>query len=205
MSPLVPKDKPLTEQKKYAEDALSEAFARDLITMEEFEIRVAKIQTAQSNRDIVSELDDLPDNFAPAVSEDEETDLSSLKPYDSKIILGSSLMRGAKLKSKKINSKIILGEQKLDYSKTVLAAGKYVVNATVVLGSLIVIVPEGYAVTIDMQSILSGVEEKSETAEPRPGTPEIIIKGNAVLSSVIVKVKKNNFIDKIKKLIDYYD
>ncbi len=164
MSLLVPNNKPLDMQIKIAESALTEAFALDLVTMEELEKRLYRVQGANSNSEIGRE-------------------------KKQTTILSSNLLSGAKLRRKRISAKIVLGEQTLDYSKTILEPGKYFINLTTVLGNIKIIVPSEYAVTSEISYILSEVKDKINK-EPDANTPEIIITGRAILSSVTIKEKK---------------
>ena len=199
MSDLIPRDQPLPEQKKIAEDILSEAFARDLITMDEFEKRVSVVQAAGSNRDVQNELSDLP-NTLLVPGETREPDLPEQKK-PSLLILSSKTVKGNLLKKRKIKTKLILAEQKLDYTKTLLDPGKYYIDTNVILSSMTVIVPENYAVTVDMTPILAEVKERN-VSPPSPGMPEIIIRGKVILGEVTVKTKGSGFINKIKQLLE---
>lgn len=200
MSLLIPNNKPLPVQIEIAENALSEAFARDLITMEEFEKRIHKVQEAGSNSDISSCFEDLPNDLLSSASDTEtpKKDIENRKKIQT-TILSSNLLCGGKLKQKDINAKVILGEQVIDYSKTILEPGRYIINLTVVLGETKIIVPPEYSVSSDISNILSEVKNKTYKS-PDSGTPEIIITGKAVLSSVSIKESGSGFIEKIKKL-----
>ncbi len=202
MSFLVPNNKPLNTQKDIAENALAEAFALDLITIEELEKRLHKVQGAHSNSEITSYLQDLPRDLLTSSQEGTAADMSNsdIEGREKKqtTILSSNLLCGAKLKRKKINSKIILGEQTLGYSKTILEPGKYYINLTAVLSDTKIIVPPEYAVTSEIRTILSEVKDKT-TKEPDVNTPEIIITGKAILSSVNIKEKGSGFIERIKQ------
>jgi hypothetical protein len=199
MSQLIPKERPLSEQKSIAEELLSEAYARDFITMEEFENRISVVHAAGSNRDVQAELQDLPETLIVQTS-NENTQLAS-KAVKTTLVLSSKTLRGSKLKSRNMKSKLILAEQKLDYSKTLLEPGKYYIDATIVLGTLLIIVPENYAVSIEMGSVLSEIREQ-DTKFPGRGVPEIVVRGKVILGEVKVKKKGSGFIDKIKKLLD---
>ncbi len=199
MPDLIPRDQPLSEQKKIAEEILSEAFARDLITMDEFEKRVSVIHAAGSNRDVQTELSDLPDSLL-VPREKPEPDLpEQTKP--SLLILSSKTVKGNWLKKRKIKSKLILADQKLDYTKTLLEPGKYYIDTNVILSSLTVIVPENYSVSVDMTPILAEIRERN-VSPPSPGMPEIIIRGKVILGEVSVKTRGSGFIDKIKRLLE---
>ena len=100
---------------------------------------------------------------------------------------------------KEINAKIILGEQIIDYSKTVLEPGKYFINLTAVLCETKIIVPPEYAVSSDILNILSEVKDRTYKT-PDAITPEIIISGKAIMSSVVIKETSTGFIKKIKQL-----
>lgn len=199
MSDLIPKDQPLNEQKKIAEEILSEAFARDLITMDEFEKRVTVMHSAGSNRDVQNELSDLPNNLLVPRQSPEHNLPDQSKP--DLLVLSSKTVKGNCLKKRQIKSRLILAEQKLDYTKTLLEPGKYYIDTKVILGSLTVIVPENYAVTVEMTPILAEIKERN-VSPPSPGMPEIIIRGKVILGEVFVKTKGSGFIDKIKKLLE---
>ncbi len=78
MSFLVPNDKPLKIQKDIAENALAEAFALDLITIEELEKRLNQVQGAHSNSEITSYLQDLPqDMLALSKAGTTDTDMAN--------------------------------------------------------------------------------------------------------------------------------
>ncbi|MBN1646478.1 MAG: hypothetical protein JW874_00475 [Spirochaetales bacterium] len=197
MSDLVPKDRPLNEQKKIAEDILAEAFARDLITMEEFENRLAVVQTAGSNRTIQAELQDLPARFPARAA------TATPAPTDNTVhnlILSSRILRGAKLREPSLRTRLILAEETLDYSKTVLDPGTYYVEARVILGELNIIVPENYSISLDMTTVLSEVIDKG--CEAGPNSPRIIVRGKVILGSVKVKIRKDGIIKRIIDLID---
>jgi hypothetical protein len=204
MSLLVPNNKPLNAQQEIAENALTEAFALDLITMEELEKRLYQVHGAHSNSEITSYLEDLPPDLL--TSSREET--AAADPSNSDIekgekkqttILSSNLLCGAKLRRKRINAKVVLGEHTLDYSKTILEPGKYFINLKTIFGDTKIIVPPEYAVTSEIRSILSEVKNKTHK-EPDVNTPVIIITGKAILSSVTIKEKNSGFIEKIKRL-----
>ena len=195
---LIPNDKSITEQKEIAEEILSEAFARDLITMEEFEKRLSAVDAAGSNRDLQNELKDLPENILQYQKQEEYPQNKS--PKKSVLVLSSKSIRGAKLKKKNSNSVLVLAEQKMDYTKTLLEPGVYYINTNAILSTLHIIVPENYAVTVEMETILSEIKE-DDTRMPGPGVPEIIVRGKVVLGEVKIKKKGSGFIEKIISLL----
>lgn len=190
--------KSLPAQKEMAENALTEAFALDLVTMDELEERLHKVQQARSHSEITSCLQDLPPQLLTSSREKAALKIEQREKKQT-TVLSSNLLRGVKLKCKRLNIKNVLGEQTLDYSKTILKPGKYYVELTAVLADTKIIVPAGYAVTSDINNILSEVKDKTVT-EPQAGAPEIIICGYAVLSSVTIREKGSGFIEKIKQL-----
>ena len=199
MALLVPNNKPLNIQKETAENALTDAYALDLITMEELEKRLRQVQEAHSNLEITSYLQDLPQDLLTLNKEG--TGASDIERRENKqtTILSSNLISGAKLRHKRINAKIILGEQTFDYSRIILEPGKYFINLTAILSETKIIVPPEYAVTSEIRNIVSEIKDKTYK-EPDANTPEIIITGKAILSSVTIKEKNSGFIEKIKQL-----
>jgi hypothetical protein len=204
MSLLIPNDKPLPRQIELAENALAEAFARDLITIEELEKRLHLVQAAHSNGEIRGYLADLPRDLLDPVRTQDYTDVSIPDAQRSKkkylTVLSSSVLRGKQLKRKSIRAKVILGEQILDYSKTVLEPGRYFVDLKTVLGETRIIVPPEYAVTTEIRNVMSEIRDSTEK-EPDAATPEIVITGKVILGSVKIREKNSKIINKIKKLL----
>ncbi len=204
MALLIPNDKPLYTQIEIAENALAEAFALDLITMEELEKRLSLVQASQSNSEITGYLKDLPENLATLGSEDADNkDIidpdTGLSQNRELTVLSSNTLCGSRLKHKKIHTKVILGEQTLDYSRTILKPGKYYINLTAVLCETRIIIPPEYTVTSKLSNILSEVKSRT-THTPAVNAPEIILTGKAILSSVTIKEKSSGFIEKVKRL-----
>jgi hypothetical protein len=187
----------LEERKKAAEDLLSEAFARDLLTIDQLETRLIAVNSASNDDHISVQIQDLPKYVSAAAPRAELSD----EPIKANSILSSRTLHGNKLRQQRIQSKIIMGEQKFDYSKTLLEPGKYYIDAKVYLGSLTIIVPENYAVSVDMDAIMSEIKER-DICDPGPGIPEIVLRGKAVMGEVIVKVKKDGIISRIKNLLE---
>jgi hypothetical protein len=199
MALLIPNDKPLKIQKEFAENALTEAYAMDLITMEELEKRLHQIQGAFSNLELSTYLTDLPQDLL-MFNQVENTDTDIVgREGNQTTILSSNLISGRKLRHKNINSKIILGEQTFDYSRIILEPGKYYINLTAVLCEAKFIIPPQYAVSSNLRNIVSEIKDKTYK-EPDANTPEIIITGKAIFSSVTIQEQNNGFIEKIKQL-----
>ncbi len=204
MSLAIPNDKPIGTQIEIAEEALSEAFARDLITMEELEKRLQLVQASQSNSEVCGYLQDLPQNILPAKpTEKSNGDLVNSNTEQKRsiqtTILSSNILRGKKLKKNKLEVKTILGDQTLDYSKTMLEQGKYFIHLTTILGETKIIVPPEYAVSSEINGILAEIKDKT-VKEPDGDAPHIIITGKAVLGSVVIRERNSGFIAKIKQL-----
>ena len=105
MALLIPNDKPLKIQKEFAENALTEAYAMDLITMEELEKRLHQIQGAFSNLELSTYLTDLPQDLL-MFNQVENTDTDIVgREGNQTTILSSNLISGRKLRHKNINSK----------------------------------------------------------------------------------------------------
>jgi len=76
MSLLIPNNKPLPVQIEIAESALAEAFARDLITMQELEKRLHQVHASHSNSEITDCLKDLPEDLLTSGQAEVYTNLS---------------------------------------------------------------------------------------------------------------------------------
>jgi len=102
MSLLIPNNKPLPAQIEIAENALAEAFAQDLITMEELEKRLHQVQASHSNSEITGYLRDLPQDLLTSGQAGADADISESDREKRKnkhtTVLSSNVLCGAKLK-----------------------------------------------------------------------------------------------------------
>jgi hypothetical protein len=162
------------------------------------------VQEAHSNSEISKCFEDLPRDLLDPVRTEDYTDVSISDVQKNKnkyiTVLSSNVLRGKQLKRKTIKAKVILGEQILDYSRTVLEPGRYFVELKTVLGETKIIVPPEYAVTAEIRNIMSEVNDTTDK-EPDAATPEIVITGKVILGSVKIKEKNSRIINKIKKLL----
>lgn len=170
--------------------ALTEAFSKDRMELDELESRLAKVQSAETVTEIRALVADLaPVAVAPVVLavvpaaqvEERQTAMS---------ILGSTERRGIWTSARRLKALSVLGSTVLDFREARLPAGVVEVQVNAVLGSVEIIVPPELAVEVQGTGILGSFESVDRApAEPDPARPLLRIRGSAVLGSVEVQTR----------------
>lgn len=187
--PLVPASQ-LREPRERAIATLTDAFARDDLTMDELELRLSQAQAATSLEAIQVLVADLAPAAAPLPA------MSIIPAGDARAtdsalaILGSTERRGTWLAARHMTATAVLGSVVLDLRDARLPAGVVELQVTAVLGSIEIVVPPGLAVEMHGSGILGSFESVDRApATPDPDRPLVRIHGVAVLGSVEVRTE----------------
>lgn len=195
----------LEARRELALDRLTEAFASDLVTMEDYEARVSEIQNADRPGAIDAAVADLPQvrprdatkghGAARRGSGRENRSLAYRNAIDPRLrgeesvacILGNRNLQGDFLSGDKIGSFTVLGTTSIDLRDTALPPGALRIDAFCVLGNLKVIVPHGLPVRMNSLPILgdSHIARDVERRVERD-MPHVVVNGFAVLGNLVV-------------------
>ena len=199
----------LEARRELALDRLTEAFASDLVTMEDYEARVSEVQNADRPGAIDAAVADLPqvrprdDAKGRGASRHgkgrdagrESRSLAYRNAIDPRLrgeesvacILGDRSLQGDFLSGDRIESFTLLGNTSIDLRDTALPPGALRINAFCVLGNLKVIVPHGLPVKMDSLPIL-GESHIARDVERRieRGMPHVVVNGFAILGNLVV-------------------
>jgi hypothetical protein len=199
----------LEARRELALDRLTDAFASDLVTMEDYEARVSEIQNADRPGAIDAAVADLPQVRPQGGSRDrgaarrgngrdagrESRSLSYRNAIDPRLrgeesvacILGNRNLQGDFLSGDKIGSFTVLGNTSIDLRDTALPPGALRIDAFCVMGNLKVIVPHGLPVKMNSLPILgdSHVARDVERHVER-GMPHVVVNGFAVMGNLVV-------------------
>lgn len=194
---------PSEDQRQQAVDALSEHFAADRLTLEEFERRVAIAHRTRALEELESLLRDLPSGNVPALRPDSPLPAGTERVKASVVadrvptrntlvaMFGSSVRKGRWVPARKTRSVAVLGSVSLDFREALLGPGVTDVDVYVILGSVEVIVPPGLYVECTGAAILGSFEQANESPPSlEPDAPVLRINGIALLGSVEVQVRK---------------
>ena len=195
----------LEARRELALDRLTEAFASDLVTMEDYEARVSKVQNADRPGAIDAAVSDLPQVRPRGGAKDrdaarrgtgrESRSLSYRNAIDPRLrgeesvacILGNRNLQGDFLSGDKIGSFTVLGNTCIDLRDTALPPCALRIDAFCVMGNLKVIVPHGLPVKMNSLPILgdSHVARDVERRVER-NMPHVVVNGFAVMGNLVV-------------------
>jgi hypothetical protein len=181
----------LEARRQLALDRLTNAFASDLVTMEDYESRVARVQSANLPEEIEGQVSDLPQVIRKAEARPsrggrraDAGDGYVAVPYRNAIdprlrgeesvacIMGNRTLQGDFLSGDKIDSFTMMGNTQIDLRDTALPPGRLKIDAFCMMGNLKVVVPHGLPVKMNgfpfMGNVHVGrdVERKLSRDEP---------------------------------------
>lgn len=176
-----------------AVDALSEAFAQDVLSVEEFERRVELAHRAETPAELRALLEDLPRQGQVPATRDEPASrgVATHVPEQAVVvgILGGGVRKGRWHPARYNYAVGVLGGAELDFRDCDLPPVTDV-RCFAVLGGVDVVVPPDVIVDASGVGILGGFDHVAEAHEAPPGAPVIRITGVAFLGGVSVSVRR---------------
>lgn len=168
---------------------LGEYFARDHLSLQEYERRVADAFRAADRESLLALTSDLPPLVPdPPVA----TAVAPRVPLRKRVVavMSGVVRRGAWLVPARLRAVAIMGGVELDMREATLTAREIEVYAVAVMGGIVVTVPPGVRVDSDGSAILGGFEDQLEQAgSTDPNAPVLRLRGFAFMGGVEVKVK----------------
>lgn len=193
------------ELRQRAVDALSEAFARDAFTVEEFERRVELAHRAETAAELRVLLSDIPRPAAPAVRDDvygtahevlpvpRRSDLPVVNRPDQGFVVG--VLGGGSRKGQWVPARYnyaigVLGGAELDFRDCEFAANEVIdLRCFAFWGGIEIIVPPDIRVDSSGVGIMGGFEYAQEDSRLSRDAPVIRLTGVALMGGVNVTVR----------------
>jgi hypothetical protein len=175
-------------------DALSEHFARDDLSMDEYEKRVDRAHCATS----ITALDQLLSDLQPleepslALTRPQPTALDVSRPRRKRVvaIMGGVDRKGQWVVPSELRVTAIMGGVDLDFREALLPPGITEVTVRAIMGGVDIIVPPNVAVEADGFAIMGGFEEMHRApAAPDPDRPLLRISGFALMGGVDIDTR----------------
>jgi len=183
---------------------LSDAFAQDVIVVEEFERRVEAVYRAATRADLDLLVRDLP---SPTPASTQRSAASSLAPStdsDRRIaaVFSSVERTGFHEMPRHLDIRVLLGNVELDLSGSCFAPGITEISVSATFGNVEMLLPAGVIVENDGQALIGSFEYRVSKRKPRPsvgvpaataglaaggGVAVVRITGRARLSSVSIR------------------
>lgn len=198
------RDRPLPVQGSLDEEAmtaardeaialLSECFARDVLTMEDFERRADLAHGARTVAELGAAIDGIPTGALQAQAGGPAAAAApgvSTKPHDHAIAAFSETKRQGRWIPAQRNTVVAAwGSAVIDLREALMGPGQTVVSAFAFMGAVEVIVPPGMHVDCSGSAVFGAFEEQREFA-PVPvglGAPTVRVEGFALFGSVAVE------------------
>jgi hypothetical protein len=175
-------------------DALSEHFARDDLSMDEYEERVDRAHCATS----IAALDQLVSDLEPiakpsvALTLPAQTALDVSRPRRKRVvaIMGGVDRKGQWVVPSDLRVSAIMGGVDLDFREALLPPGVTEVKVYAIMGGVDIIVPPNVAVEAEGFAIMGGFEEMHRApAAPDPDRPLLRISGFALMGGVDIETR----------------
>lgn len=205
-------DKPslvaLARRREQTTELLSQRFAEGVLELEEFEIRVERVEQANdlaTLADLVSDLepafgDEAAESGSQALAVPEEKALA--RPVDQSLIaarpkskrmvaiMGGVDRKGQWLVPEKIKTWALMGGITLDFREAQLAPGITDIRVRSLMGGVDIIVPPGVMVESDGIAIMGAFEDMHSVPEVvDEHTPRLRISGFAVMGAVDIQTR----------------
>jgi Domain of unknown function (DUF1707)/Cell wall-active antibiotics response 4TMS YvqF len=163
-------------EREHSCSVLREASVEGRLTLDEFSLRVDRALAARTRADLLAVTVDLP-----AVRPSREPIRTSVA------VLSSMDRRGFWRVGEQSGAVAVLGSCTLDLRGALISGPVTTIDATVVMGSLEVIVPEGIEVELDGVCFMGSRTVKLAGGPPAIGAPVVRITGTTVMGSVTVR------------------
>jgi hypothetical protein len=177
--------------------ALSDAFAHDVLDVEEFERRVTVAHTSEASAEILALIADLPastDAIARvpvALAPAEPTTIGEAATTQTVYaIMGGVDRRGAWTVPRRWRVIALMGGAQLDLREARFPAGVIDLEVKAVFGGVQIIVPPGLAVEVHGTAIMGGFQNVNRApAHPDPDAPLLRVHGIAIMGGVDIHMR----------------
>jgi cell wall-active antibiotic response 4TMS protein YvqF/uncharacterized protein DUF1707 len=186
----------LRDARERAIAQLSDAFAHDVIELDEFERRLALVHRATSVSEVTSTISDLAESTAPIVLAPAAHQPAALAPQAHGrsrpivAIFGGLERRGSWTPPRSVRAMAIFGGMVLDFRDASLPPGFTEINVVALMGGVQLIVPPNLSVEVSGTAILGGVDHL-DRAPPQadPDRPVLRVYGLAVMGGIAVETR----------------
>jgi hypothetical protein len=182
----------LRDRRESAIQLLSDGFAGDLLTLEQFDERLARAHAATSIADLDALVADLLPLAPPrATALVPLTVDGSLSPTRKRLrsIFGNLERHGAWVVPAELSVAAVFGSAVLDLRDARFTAAVTEIDVRVVCGNLEIIVPPQLAVECESTALLGNLESHAGGAVADPDRPLVRIRGPIVLGNLEVRVR----------------
>ena len=183
----------LHDTRERAIAALSEAFAQDVLDVDEFERRVTLAHTSAAAADIEALLSDLPAPAAPAPAPvalalaDEAADSPPQTVY---AVFGGVDRRGSWTVPRRFRVVAMMGGACIDLREARFPRGVIDLEVKAIFGGVQILVPPGLAVEVNGAAVMGGFQNVNRSPPtPDPDAPLLRVRGIAIMGGVDISMR----------------
>ena len=183
--------RPIEQVRERVVEALSEHFARDDLSIEDLETRMARVYSATTPHEVEALLDDLPALATGAPVPVSVDSFSSTPKLRERLvaIMSGIVRRGAWRIPRRLRVVAIMGGVELDLRQAELPPGVTEISAFVLMGGLVVRVPPGVRLETDGFAFMGGFEDRMhDPGIARADAPVVRVTGVAIMGGVDAQV-----------------
>lgn len=183
-------DSPLHDARERAVRLLTDGFAYDVITVEEFEWRLGQLSHAESAQEIDALVADLATSSA-LLSTSPVRGMPAPVPPEGRIrgIMSETRRVGPWRVPQKLRVKAIMSDMKIDLRYAIVPP-TCTIDVSAVMSNVSFIVPPGMIVDFDVSSIMAAAGNDVRAAGSGYVVPHVRIRGSAFMAEVRVKVRE---------------
>ncbi len=185
-------------------ECLKANYARDVISVEEFESRLEEAEKAGTHETLAALVSDLPEMQEPQIRRDANLQKNVESQYSARVqinrghveesgtfvnIFSGTERKGPWQPPKTLHTICIFGGAELDFREAEFFPGTTQIDVFCVFGGVDITVPPGVNVVVDGIAVLGGFSNSAQGTK-YPGAPVLRVTGFAVFGGVDVKVKK---------------
>jgi hypothetical protein len=189
-SPLVA----LRDRREAAIQQLADGFAADLLTIDDFDDRVARAHSATTVADLDALVADLPaatpskTGALVPLAVDASLEQNATKKR-LRALFGNLERHGAWIVPDELAVSTTFGSTVIDFREARFSSQTVTLDARIFCGSLEIIVPPQLAVECDGSSIFGNIESHGGSAVADPGRPVLRIHGSVVFGNIEVQTR----------------
>lgn len=196
-------DDPMASAREETIEVLSECFARDLLTIEDFERRAGLAHGARTMTELGAAIDGIEtggrlaeSTQSPALARlkraTPDLPASRIRPSDLAFALfGETTRAGHWIPARQTNAVAVMGSAVLDLREAQFGPGETAISAFAVMGSVEIIAPPGLYVECGGSAVMGTFEEQRQVAATpfSPDAPLLRVDGFALMGSVEIKYR----------------
>ena len=184
------------QAREHAIRVLSDGYAYDTLTEDEFEWRLGQLSLANSPVEVQALIADLPGGSgAPVASAHTGGAYAGVPAPARERISGimSEVRRdGAWRLPQRLKVSAVMSNVRLDLRQAVIPSG-CVIEVRAIMASVSIVVPPGLPVEFDVSPFMGAARNDSSRMAPAFGAPVVRVMGSAVMAEVRVRVRETRY------------